>query len=66
VPAELRIHGAEVRQATAYEIVDDPIVEVSDLNSGDVMQIKQRQLSNSEPWKFPAASVSAVEVQLQT
>jgi hypothetical protein len=66
VAAELRIPGAEVERATAYEIADEPMVEVSNLNSGEVMQINERQLPASEPWQFPAASVSAVEVQLRT
>jgi hypothetical protein len=40
------------------------MIEVSHLNSGDVMQVNERQLPVSEPWQFPAASVTAVEVQL--
>jgi len=40
------------------------MVEVSDLNSRDVMQIKERQLANNGVWEFQAASVAAVEVEL--
>jgi alpha-N-arabinofuranosidase len=63
--AELRIPGVEVERATAYEIADDPMIEVSDLNAGEVMQIKERQLSSSQAWEFPAASVTAVEVRIR-
>ena len=56
--------GASFDNATAFEIADDPMVEVSDLNSRDVMQIKQRQLASDGIWEFPAASVTAVEVEL--
>jgi hypothetical protein len=40
------------------------MVEVSDLNSDDVMQITERALSSDGKWEFPAASVSAVEIEL--
>ena len=50
--------------AAAYQIVDDPMVEVSELNSSEVMQIRETTLSSDGKWSFPAASVTAVEVQL--
>ncbi|BBO34659.1 alpha-L-arabinofuranosidase C-terminal domain-containing protein [Lacipirellula parvula] len=62
--AELNLAGATIKRATAFEIADDPMVEVSDLNSDDVMQIAERTLSNDGKWEFPAASVSAVEIEL--
>jgi hypothetical protein len=40
------------------------MLEVSDLNSGSVMQINKRHLSNDGSWQFPAASVSAIEVEV--
>lgn len=40
------------------------MIEVSDLNSGEVMQIKERRLAADGVWEFPAASVTAVEVEL--
>jgi alpha-L-arabinofuranosidase len=64
--AELRLPGASINTATAYQIVDDPMVEVSELNSSDVMQIKQAALESDGNWSFPAASVTAVEVELAT
>ncbi len=64
VATNLDLPGATIAQATAFEIADDPMVEVSDLNSTTVMQIHKRQLASGAPWEFPAASVTAVEVEL--
>jgi alpha-L-arabinofuranosidase len=64
VNAQFDVPGATVVGATAFEIVDDPVTEVSDLNSGEVMQIKKRQLAADGNWEFPAASVTAVEIDL--
>jgi alpha-N-arabinofuranosidase len=64
VATRLDLPGANVAKATAFEIADDPMIEVSDLNSGEVMQIKERQLAADGAWEFPAASVTAVEVEL--
>jgi alpha-L-arabinofuranosidase len=61
--ANLKLPGG-VERARAFQIVDDPMIEVSDLNSRDVMQIAERDLASSGDWEFPAASVTAVEVQL--
>jgi alpha-L-arabinofuranosidase len=61
--ASLQASG-DVKSARAFQIADDPMVEVSDLNSRDVMQIAERELASSGEWEFPAASVTAVEVQL--
>ena len=43
---------------------DDPMVEVSELNSESVMQVAERELPLNREWEFPAASVTAVEVKL--
>jgi alpha-L-arabinofuranosidase len=66
VTANMKIPGARIERATAYEIVDDPMIEVSDLNSGSVMQIGKRELASDGAWQFPAASVSAIEVKIAT
>ena len=62
--AKLNLGDARIRSAIAYQIADEPMVEVSDLNSGDCMQITKRELSADDAWEFPAASVSAVEVEI--
>jgi alpha-L-arabinofuranosidase len=64
VTAKLDLPGAKFGKATAFEIADDPMIEVSDLNSGEVMQINERQLAADGTWDFPAASVTAVEVDI--
>jgi hypothetical protein len=64
VSADLQIRGAPVKGAKAFAIADDPMIEVSDLNSDKVMQISERSLAAAGSWEFPAASVTAVEVQL--
>jgi len=64
ITANLRIAGARVERAMAYEIADDPMVEVSDLNSTAVMQIRKKELPGEGAWQFPAASVTAVEVEV--
>jgi hypothetical protein len=56
--------GAAIERATAFEIADDPMIEVSNLNSSKVMQETKRSLDSGGAWAFPAASVTAVEVEL--
>jgi len=62
--AELRLPGASIDTAIAHQIADDPMVEVSELNSSEVMQSKQVALPSDGKWSFPAASVTAVEIEL--
>jgi alpha-N-arabinofuranosidase len=64
VDAKVDFGGAEVRSAKAFEIADDPMVEISNMNSRDVMQQRERALAAAGPWSFPPASVTAVEVEL--
>lgn len=55
---------ADLTKATGYQISDEPMTEVSELNSSDVMQIREVALSTTGEWSFPPASVTAVEVEL--
>ncbi|MBX3426585.1 MAG: hypothetical protein KF688_12970 [Pirellulales bacterium] len=64
VAARLVVNGASATGARAFTIADDPMVEIDDLNSDSVMQTVERPLPLAGPWEFPAASVTAVEVQL--
>lgn len=64
VPARLGIGGARIKQAVGYEIADDPMVEVSELNSSTVMQVARKDMATDGRWSFPAASVTAVEIEL--
>jgi alpha-L-arabinofuranosidase len=63
---QLRLSSATIARATGHEIADDPMIEVSELNSSDVMQVRQKGLRSDGNWTFPASSVSAVEVELAT
>jgi alpha-L-arabinofuranosidase len=62
--AELHVPGAEIDSAIAHQIADDPMVEVFELNSSEVMQTKKLTLNSNGKWTFPAASVTAVIVEL--
>ena len=64
VSSTLGISDLAVRKATAFQLADEPMVEVSSLNHRDVMQVKQSTLEPGVAWSFPAASVTAVEVEL--
>jgi hypothetical protein len=64
VDAALSLGGSAASRATAYEIADDPMIEVSNLNSRDVMQATKKELDPNAAWSFPPASVTAVEVEL--
>jgi alpha-L-arabinofuranosidase len=60
----LALGDAKIASATSFEIVDDPMIEVSDLNDSKVMQIRKRSLAADGRWTIPPASVSAIEVEL--
>ena len=64
VAARLQLSEGQVSSARAFEIVDEPMVEVSEFNSSEVMQVRERPLRSDGSWVFPAASVTVVEVQL--
>jgi alpha-L-arabinofuranosidase len=60
----LQLNEGQIETVKAFQIADDPMVEVSEFNSADVMKIEERELAVNGPWRFPAASVSAIEIQL--
>jgi alpha-N-arabinofuranosidase len=64
VAATLDLGDAAVARARAIELSDDPMIEVSQLNAREVMQERERALEPGAAWTFPAASVTAVEVEL--
>ena len=64
VAAQLNLADGEAQSSRAFTIADDPMVEVSELNSDSVMQVAERELPLRGAWEFPAASVTAVEVKL--
>ncbi|HEV2667516.1 MAG TPA: alpha-L-arabinofuranosidase, partial [Blastocatellia bacterium] len=64
VKASIQIEGRRVQSGRVLEIADDPMVEVTYLNSADVMRVVEKPISQPTVWEFPAASVSAVELNL--
>jgi alpha-N-arabinofuranosidase len=64
IKTNLRIAGARVRSGRVFEIADDPMVEVTLLNSDEVMRVAEKAMTDATAWEFPAASVSAVELTL--
>ena len=64
VSATIQIEGQTARAGRVFEIADDPMVELSYLNSADAMQTVEKPLPADGSWVFPAASVSAVEIPI--
>jgi alpha-L-arabinofuranosidase len=64
VKAGFQIEGLRVQSGRVLEMTDDPMVEVTYLNSADVMRVVEKPIGDLAGWEFPAASVSAVELKL--
>jgi alpha-L-arabinofuranosidase len=64
VNATIQIGGQAVRRGRVFEIAADPAVEVSYLNAADVMKTSEKPFALQGPWEFPAASVSALELEV--
>ncbi len=64
VRARIRVEGNRLASGRVFHITDDPAVEVSQLNSGDVMKTVEKLMPQDGVWDFPAASVSALELEL--
>jgi hypothetical protein len=64
VTATLQVAGHTIRGGKVFEIREDSTVELSYLNSAMVMQTVERPLPADATWEFPAASVSAVELEI--
>lgn len=64
IKAELQVAGRRLQSGRVFEIADDPMVEVTLLNSAEVMRIVEKPMREATTWEFPAASVSAVELKL--
>jgi alpha-L-arabinofuranosidase len=60
----LNLEGTAIASAKSYEITEDPEIEVSELNQTVAMQTRRIERTHDGHWSFPAASVSAVEIEL--
>jgi alpha-L-arabinofuranosidase len=65
VSAAIQIEGQATGAGRVFEITADPMVELSYLNSADVMKTVEKPLAAGGAWEFPAASVSAVEISIE-
>jgi alpha-L-arabinofuranosidase len=63
VTTRLQVTGMTVRGGTAYEIAVDPMLEIRQDNP-DALAPVTKSVPASGEWTFPAASVSAVELEL--
>jgi alpha-L-arabinofuranosidase len=66
VNATVRVAGHVIRRGRVLEIAEDPTEEVSYLNDADVMRPRTEPLPSDGAWEFPAASVSALEIQAES
>jgi len=64
VNTTIQIAGHVIRSGRVLEITADPAVELSYLNSADVMKTLEKPFVADSVWEFPAASVSAVELEI--
>jgi hypothetical protein len=64
VTVALQVDGGAIRQGRVFEIAEDSTVELSYLNSGDVMKTVEKPMSAGAVWEFPAASVSVLELEI--
>jgi alpha-L-arabinofuranosidase len=64
VSATIRAGEHAIRGGRVFEITADPEVELSYLNSGEVMKTVQKPFTRDGVWEFPAASVSALELEI--
>jgi hypothetical protein len=66
VSATIQIPGHVIRSGRVFEIAADPMVEVSYLNDADVMRPREKPFVRDGEWDFPPASVSALELQIES
>jgi hypothetical protein len=64
VTATLQIAGHTIRGGRVFEIAADSTIELSYLNSADVMKTVEKPMPAYGGWDFPAASVSVVELEI--
>jgi hypothetical protein len=64
VPCKLTVQGMRIASGRVFEIAEDPGREI-DQGSPDLFSPVERPLPGDCLWQFPAASVSAVELQVE-
>lgn len=64
VSTTIQIEDRVIRSGRVFEIAADPAVELSYLNSAEVMKTLEKAHARDGVWEFPAASVSALELEI--
>jgi hypothetical protein len=64
VKANVQIDGQTIQTGRVFEIAEETTVELSYLNSNDVMKTVEKPFTPGVAWEFPAASVSAVALEM--
>ena len=64
VKADFSIPGFEITKARVFEICDDPMREIDEFQPR-LFSAVEKEIPALSSWKFPAASVSAVELTLR-
>ena len=62
--AKLKINGLRIRTGRIFELAANPEFEVIQTQSEEIVPVK-KDLPKNGMWTFPAASVSAVELDIQ-
>lgn len=63
VSARLAVAAMSITAATAFEMADDPWYEVIETDP-DRIQVREKKIAADGRWTFPAASVTAVELDV--
>src|SRR2546429_8077657 len=64
VNTTIQIGSHVIRSGRVFEITAEPAAELSYLNSADVMETLEKPVAAGGVWGVPAASGSAVELQI--
>jgi hypothetical protein len=62
VRVHMTVADARIESGRVFQIADEPMAEIAPLNSADIMRIEEKPLPQNGIWEFPAASVSALEL----
>lgn len=61
---DLQVEGLNIVSGRVFEIAEDPVVEINQLSPPDLFAPVEYILPDKGIWQFPAASVSAVELDV--
>jgi len=64
VCTKLEVNGMRIASGRGWEIADDPLREIDETGS-DMFAPKEHSLDADALWQFPAASVTAIELQVE-